>query len=117
VSSAELLIQTGLLGEALDAGPALVFVADDMMRYVAVNRAACDALGYTRAELLALRVPEVAREPEAPSQYRDMVTRGVRTGIALLTRKDGTEFPFAYRAGRTTVGRLELYVSVGFAGE
>jgi hypothetical protein len=29
MSAAEALIQTALLGEAVDAGPALVFVADD----------------------------------------------------------------------------------------
>jgi PAS domain S-box-containing protein len=115
--SAEQLIQTTLLGEAVDAGPALVFVADDLMRYVAVNQAACDTLGYTREELLALRVPAVAREVEAPAQYYEMVAQGFRHGIAVLTAKDGRELPFAYRAARTRVGGLELYVSIGFAGD
>ena len=30
--AAEALIQTALLGEAIDGGPALVFVADEQMR-------------------------------------------------------------------------------------
>lgn len=115
MSAAEVLIQTALLGEALDTGPALVFVADDDMNYIAVNESACRALGYTREELLKLRVTEVAREAEAPSQYDEMLARGFRHGTAILTRKDGTTVHFAYRATQTTVAGLSLFVSVGFA--
>jgi PAS domain S-box-containing protein len=115
VSSAEPLIQASLLGEAVDASPALVFVADETMRYVAVNATACELLGYTRRELLGLTVPDVAREPEAPEQYDEMLTAGGRDGVAILTRKDGSEFPFRYRATRTTIGRMELWISIGFA--
>src|SRR5438445_13058454 len=42
VASVDRLIQSGLLGEAVDGGPALVFVADEHMRYVAVTRKACE---------------------------------------------------------------------------
>jgi len=54
--AAEVLIQTALLGEAVEAGPALIFVADEQMRYIAVNQFACSALGYTREELLGLYI-------------------------------------------------------------
>src|SRR5690348_9105016 len=94
----EALIQTALLGEAVDKGPALVFVADEEMRYIAVNQTACDALGYSREELLALTVPEVARDREAPTQYDEMLVRGARAGTATLTRKDGSTVEFLYRA-------------------
>ena len=47
----------------------VVFVADENQRYVAVSRAACELLGYTREELLALRVGDVARYPEAEAEY------------------------------------------------
>ena len=114
MSEAENLIQTALLGEAVDQGPALVFVADETMRYIAVNRAACDALGYTRAELLELTVPDVAREPVAPTHYDELLVRGFRHGTAELTRKDGARVPFVYRATKTRAAGLLLYVSVGF---
>jgi PAS domain S-box-containing protein len=110
----ELLIQTALLGEAVDGGPALVFVADESMRYIAVNQAACTALGYTREELLGLHVPDVAREAEAPTQYDELLVRGFRHGTALLTRKDGTTVNFLYRAEQTRVASMPLYVSIGF---
>ena len=114
MSAAEVLIQTALLGEALDTGPAFVFVADEDMNYIAVNESACRALGYSREELLKLRVTEVAREADAPSEYDQMLARGFRHGRATLTRKDGTTVDFEYRATQTTVAGLSLFVSVGF---
>jgi PAS domain S-box-containing protein len=117
MSVAEGLIQTALLGEALDSGPALVFVADEEMRYVAVNESACTALGYTRDELLELSVTDVAREPEAPAQYDEMLARGFRHGTALLTRKDGTTATLFYRAAKTRVAGLSFFVSIGFLEE
>jgi PAS domain S-box-containing protein len=114
---AETLIQTSLLGEAVDTSPALVFVADEEMRYIAVNQTACDALGYTRDELLALSVGDVAREPQAGTEYDEMLARGRRDGVALLTTKDGRTLEFHYAASKTRVARLEMFVSVGFAAE
>jgi len=115
MSAAEVLIQTALLGEALDTGPALVFIADEDMNYIAVNESACRELGYAREELLKLRVTEIAREAVAPSQYDEMLARGFRHGTATLTRKDGTTVAFVYRATQTTVAGLPVFVSVGFA--
>ena len=109
------LVQTGLLGEAIDEAPVLVFVADENLRYVAVNRYACTLLGYTREELLALTVDKVARYGEAPGEFSELVAEGVREGVSVLTRKDGTRFPLRYRASVVTVARMELYVSVGWA--
>lgn len=114
MTAAEVLIQTALLGEAIDQGPALVFIADDDMRYIAVNRFACESLGYTREELLGMSVSDVAREPEASDEYEEMQTHGSRRGRALLTRKDGTTATLEYEAMQTRVANLGLYVSVGF---
>jgi PAS domain S-box-containing protein len=117
VTAAETLIQTALLGEATDDGPALIFIADDEMRYVAVNQCACRTLGYTRDELLALRVDEVAREPDAPTQFDEMLARGFRHGTSVLTRKDGTTVDFLYRASKTQLAGMNFFVSIGFVAE
>jgi PAS domain S-box-containing protein len=117
MGDAETLIQTALLGEAVDAGPALIFIADEEMRYVAVNECACKTLGYTREELLAKRVDEIAREPETPTQYDEMLARGFRHGTAILTRKDGTTVDMLYRASKTQVAGMVFFVSVGFAAD
>ena len=117
VTAAEALIQTALLGEAIDDGPALIFIADDEMRYIAVNECACRTLGYTRDELLALRVDEVAQEPDA----RDAVRRDARPrlphGTSVLTRKDGTTVEFLYRASKTQLAGMNFFVSVGFVDD
>jgi PAS domain S-box-containing protein len=114
VPTAHELIQSGLIGEALEQGPALVFVADDNMKYIAVNDLAAKTLGYTRSELLALYVTDVVRDPAAPDQYAEMLRTGRRMGSAKLTTHDGRELDFEYRATKTRVAGLEFFVSVGF---
>jgi len=114
---AEELIQTALLGEAVDAGPALVFVADEEMRYIAVNARACEMLGYTREELLGLSVTEVAREAESGTEFDEMLARGFRHGSAVLTRKDGSTVGFVYQATKSKAAGLDLFVSIGFAAD
>ena len=63
------LVQKSLVGEAIEGGPVAVFVADADQRYVAVNAYACRLLGYTREELLGLRVTEVAVNDGAGDDY------------------------------------------------
>ena len=113
MTAAEPLIQASLLGEAIDRGPVAVFVADEEMRYVAVNQFAADLLGYTRTELLELRVTDVARATASTGEYGEMMASRARIGTSVLTRKDGTTFGFRYRAHETRVAGMPLYVSVG----
>jgi PAS domain S-box-containing protein len=115
--SAHEIIQTGLLGEALDPGPALIFIADDDMKYVVVNQLAATVLGYTRQELLGMRVTDVVRSPNAAAEYEEMMAKGALTGTAVLTRKDGSEVTLHYRAGSTRIAQLQFFVSVGFVDE
>jgi PAS domain S-box-containing protein len=108
------LVQATLLGEAIDDGPMLVFVADEAMRYLAVNRVACEALGYTREELLRLRVPDVAVEPEAPDLYEQMLREAKQHGTTNLRRKDGSLVLFRYWARQTKTAGMTFWVSVGY---
>jgi PAS domain S-box-containing protein len=110
VSAADPLIQAALLGEAVDNGPTAIFVADEDRRYVAVNRRACELLGYTRDELLALRVDDLAAGVPG---WQEMLENGTAEGRTPLRRKDGTTVDFAYRAGSTVVAGMPVYVSVG----
>jgi PAS domain S-box-containing protein len=84
------------------------------MRYVAVNTYACEVLGYEREELLALRVTDVARYPEAPIEYAEMMAEHGRVGTAQLTRKDGSRMSIEYRVCETTVAGMPLYVCVAW---
>ena len=113
-TAAEPLIQASLLGEAVDPGPVAIFVADEQMRYVAVNAYAAELLGYSRAELLQMRVTDVARTQDATEHFDEVVAHRQRDGVAVLTRKDGSVFQLGYRARETTVAGMPLYVSVGW---
>jgi PAS domain S-box-containing protein len=113
-TAAEPLIQASLLGEAVDPGPVAIFVADEQMRYVAVNAFAAELLGYTRAELLNMRVTDIVRTAEATAHFDEVVAHRHKDGIAMMTRKDGTVFQLGYRARETTVAGMPLYVSVGW---
>ena len=107
----EPLIQTSLLGEAIEHAPVAVFVADEQGRFVAVNRAACVLLGYDRGELLQLSVPDIATEGAAAEEQTSERRMGVRTST--LTRKDGSTVQFTYATGATSVAGMPVSVCVG----
>ncbi|MDQ5822498.1 MAG: PAS domain-containing protein [Actinomycetota bacterium] len=114
--SPDTLIQVGLLGEAIDSGPVGVLVADENMRYIAANRFAAELLGYTRAQLLELRVTDVAPAPSSPEEYTQMIRKGHLTGSTELKHADGSTITARYVASKTTVAGMELYVSVLLPG-
>jgi PAS domain S-box-containing protein len=104
------LVQKSLVGEALEHGPVAVFVADDDGRYLAVNAYACELLGYTRSELLALRVSDVAVDPDMQTNYAEMKRKGSHTGVTQLRHSDGSEIEMHFRASQTTVGGMLVYI-------
>ena len=89
-----------------------VFVADDDGRYLAVNAYACELLGYERDELLELRVTDVAVNDGAADDYGEMQRSGSHAGLTILRHKDGREMPMNFRASRTQVGGMDLFVGV-----
>jgi PAS domain S-box-containing protein len=111
---AQPLVQASLLGEAIDAGPALVFVADEDMRYVAVNETACQTLGYGREELLGMRVTDVSASQDAPDRFARMIAEGGLSGRSTILRKDGSTLEIDYRASKVTVAQMTFYVSIAF---
>jgi PAS domain S-box-containing protein len=112
VSSAEPLVQSVLLGEAVEHAPVAIFVADEEMRYVAVNATATELLGYSREELLCLRVTDVARYPEAEGEFEAMIAHGELMGRTTVVCKDGSTRNLRYRSSETRIGGLTYYVAV-----
>jgi PAS domain S-box-containing protein len=107
-------IQQFLLYDAVDTSPALVFVADDEMRYLAVNNTACAVLGYSREELLSMRVTDVVVTAEAPSLYQRMMDDRSQQGDVELLTKDGVQLPFIYEAAQVQVAGMQYWISIGF---
>ncbi|MCU1347013.1 MAG: hypothetical protein JWO56_43 [Acidobacteria bacterium] len=107
------ILHQALIGEAVDHSPLLAFVADENMRYVAVSRRACDVLGYTREELLKLRVTDVASESTASAEYAELIEAGFRSGTAVLRTKSGEPVEFTYFASEARIAGLPFYISFG----
>jgi PAS domain S-box-containing protein len=110
----EPLIQQSILLELIDRAPALIFVADPEMRYLAVNSTSCETLGYSREELLEMRVTDVAAEAEAPQMYQEMMRRRQQSGEATLRTKDDRLLHFSYVAHEVTLAGMRYYIAVGF---
>ena len=85
------------------------------MRYRAVNAYACELLGYDEAELLTMRVPDIATYDEAPREYRSMMEAAYLRGSSRLRAKDGEELVLNYVAGEFDLEDETLYVAVGYA--
>jgi len=113
VSVAKSFVQLGLLGEAVDGAAVAVFVADEEGAYIAANRYACELLGYSREELLTLRVHDVAVDADVQAHYARFVNERRERGAVTLRRKDGSTFLFRYAAGETHISALKYYVSFG----
>jgi PAS domain S-box-containing protein len=109
-----LFVDDSVLLELWDQTPALIFVADDEMRYFAVNRTAYETLGYSRDELLALHVTDVAVAPDAKPLYNTMIAVGGQLGFTEIATKDGTRLGFHYQAATCTIGGATYYIAAGF---
>jgi PAS domain S-box-containing protein len=112
VSTSERLVQSVLLGEAVEHAPVAILVADDEMRYVAANATATELLGYSREELLRLRIPDIAGYPEAEGEFEAMIAHGHLMGRTTVTCKDGTTRTLRHRSSETAIAGLAYYVAV-----
>lgn len=111
---ADSLIQQTLLGEAVDDGPAAIFVMGDDRKYVAVNETACRLLGYERAELLELDPADLAPESDIDAHLEELDRSGMLEGRVRLRTKDGDLMPFTYRASGSTAAHMRFWISVAF---
>lgn len=96
-----------LLEQAADA----VFVADLEGRYIEVNPAACALLGFTRAELLRMRIVDVIPAEDAHRLEvvrNELLQGGTHRGEWRLRRKDGLIVPVELSARMTSDGRWQI---------
>ncbi|HYZ79072.1 MAG TPA: PAS domain-containing protein [Gaiellaceae bacterium] len=111
----EPLLQMTLLGEAVEHAPVGVFVFDEQGRHVAANAYACTQLGYTRDELLELRIGELAMSKRDAMQEYERVVRGeAAEGVTHVRRKDGTVVSLRFRARETTIAGMTFYIGIAW---
>ena len=115
MSTSEPLVQSVLLGEAVEHAAVAILVADDEKRYVAANATACELLGYTREELLRLSVPDVAQYPEAEGEFEAMIAAGELIGRTTVRDKAGASRSLQHRSSEIKIAGLTYYVAVLWA--
>ena len=86
-------VQAGILGRAVDAAPAAVFVTDEEGGFVAANRYACTMLGRQREELLRTHLGDVVWGADPLPSVDD----GSAVGIAQLRHSDGSKVIVRYQ--------------------
>ena len=87
----------GVFDNALDA----LLLADDQMRYLDTNEAACELLGRSRDELLQLTVADVtptANRAAAQAMWNGFIKEGSMQGLFELVRPDGETRHAEFRA-------------------
>jgi PAS domain S-box-containing protein len=93
-----------------------VIVVDEQNRIIEATRSACDLMGYTREDLLARSLDDIAASSEAVEASRLLEKLQPEATIALETRlrvKDGSVEPFHLRLSRSSVaGRRHSLVQV-----
>lgn len=93
---AQIVLSAGSLDAVFDP----VFVHDLRGRLVEVNRHACEALGYSREELLGMTVGDIecgVRKVDLQTMWRTLLAAGSATSRGEHRRKDGTRFPVELR--------------------
>jgi PAS domain S-box-containing protein len=96
------------------AAPDPILVADEEAHYLDANPAALELLGYTREELLRLRVPDVvAQSPDwTEAEYERFRREGQWRAEVELRRKDGTLVPMEAHATLVPLTTPPIYLSL-----
>ena len=106
-SSAFDVAQLALLGEAMECVSGVaVFVWDEDRNYVAVNQPACELVGKTREQLLAMKVGDLSENRASPL-FEQVQRRGIHTGT-MTTPAGEVEF----LTTKTKVAGLPYMVSI-----
>ena len=97
------------------AMPSSLFVHDHEGWLVEANARACQSLGYTREELLAMNVIDVEQDfdlPAAQAAWRCVEEGAQNILYGRHMRKDGSVFPVEVHIGLMQVGGVRFYVGL-----
>jgi PAS domain S-box-containing protein len=108
------LVQEALLGQAIAASAHAVFVSEETGRLLAVNDAACQLLGYRRAELLAMSAGDYAATPvkRRADVFRRLQRGEAVSSTARLRHRDGSIVEIDYWGTQTRVGAIGFLLTV-----
>lgn len=93
-----------------------VFVIDGSTHFSNINRRACDSLGYSRQELLAMTIADIDTD-DGTEELRDMwlhprADNGVLTVYRRHRRADGSIFPVEVRISRLVIDDQPYFLAL-----
>ena len=92
-----------------------VFISDRDSRFVAVNMAACELTGYSREELLGMRIPDLHDQPDlhAYKTYSQKIFDGEDIlSEAKVLRRDGTKIDVEFNNKRVSIaGKFYMHTT------
>ena len=108
------LLHETLLGDAWQNAGDAVVVFDDERNFIAFNDAYCRLTGYSRQEIVALRIGgSLVVDDESQEVFAHRLQNpGGGFGQAALRRKDGLLVEVAYRLIETTVARMPYFIAI-----
>ena len=74
----------------IENAPLGIFVVDDQGKYIDINPEACELLGYTRAELVKLSIPDISIPKNTINAFQLLRKEGIISSESRLKRKDGS---------------------------
>jgi len=107
-----------VMSRAIEGSSNEVYVINvDTLQIVSANLAAQKNLGYELAELLAMRVPDIAAEviePELTEKFASQLAHNNEiTHCYSHQRKDGTTYPFEFKAVLVEDGQQSVLIVLG----
>jgi formate hydrogenlyase transcriptional activator len=88
------------------------FIHDEKLRIFDVNRQACETHGYSRDELLRMRISDIAVKMHRTIFENSLAPGEFLTFEGFHVRKDGSTFPTEVRLGRFNLGGQKLLLSL-----
>ena len=102
-----------LLGDAWENAATGAVVFNDARRYLAANAAYCALTGYSRDEIIDLRVGHnLLLEAIDQAEFIRRITEHQQLGEAVIRREDGTALPVSYLVIPTEMSGRPCYVGL-----
>jgi PAS domain S-box-containing protein len=102
-----------LLGDAWENAASGAVVFNDARQYLAANAAYCALTGYSRDEIIDLRVGHNLLLQEIDqAEFIRRITEHQQIGEAVIRRKDGTPLPVSYMVIPTEISGRPCYVGL-----
>ncbi len=78
-----------------------IFIADENLQFIEVNSMACTMLGFTKEELLQMKMPDLAvhQDYEPPHRFDEIRNGNTVLQERVLRKKDGSPLPVEISAG------------------